>query len=129
MPPEGNITSFIYDEGTMKLQMVGLNLPSVVENITKIEFALATCTLDESTQSDVLVECTLDKAPTCGDFKPVLISSIGIMPVLPEVANQTILCSVASAHPTAGLNLLGGDNITISGQFLPHTLDTSTVSV
>lgn len=127
--PEGEITAFTFTELTKKLVITGINLPSVISNISSVEFALAYCTVDESTLTDTTVECTLNKEPTCGDYKPILTSLLGIVPYAAEVVDQTILCSVSGGLPNTGLNLLGGDNITISGEYLPHTLETSTVSI
>ena len=36
---------------------------------------------------------------------------------------------MSGVFPDTGLNLLGGDNITISGEYLPHNLETSTVEI
>jgi hypothetical protein len=59
--PVGEITAFTYTESTKKLVITGTNLPSVISNISSVEFALAYCTIDESTLSDTNVECTLNK--------------------------------------------------------------------
>jgi hypothetical protein len=45
--PEGEITAFTYDESTKKLVLTGTNLPSVISNISKVEFALAECVVDQ----------------------------------------------------------------------------------
>jgi hypothetical protein len=78
--PEGEITAFTYTEETKLLVITGIDLPSVIYNISSIEFALAYCTVDESTLSDTNVECTLNKEPTCGDHKPILTSYLGVIP-------------------------------------------------
>jgi hypothetical protein len=127
--PVGEITAFTYTEATKLLVITGTNLPSVISNITNVEFALASCTVDESTLSDTNVECTLNKEPTCGDHTPVLTSLLGIVPNAAAVSDLTISCTVSGATPITDMNLLGGDNITISGEFLPHNLVTSTVSI
>jgi hypothetical protein len=36
---------------------------------------------------------------------------------------------VSGVLPSTGLNLLGGDNLTISGEYLPHNFETSTVAI
>jgi len=127
--PEGNITAFTYTESTKKLVITGVNLPSVLSNISSVEYALAPCTVDNSTLSNTTLECTLDKEPTCGDYKPILTSVLGVIPTTDAVSPQTITCTVSVASPATGLNLLGGDNITISGTNLPHNLITSNISV
>ncbi len=42
---------------------------------------------------------------------------------------ETITCTVTTVHPTTDLNLLGGDNLTISGTHLPVVLERSTVTI
>jgi hypothetical protein len=69
------------------------------------------------------------KEPTCGDHLPILTSALGIIPTAASVAAKTITGVVSGAIPNTGLNLLGGDNITISGTYLPHNLETSTVAI
>jgi hypothetical protein len=122
--PEGEITSFTFVESTKKLTIVGTALPTVIDSV---EFALARCNVDTAT--DTLVECVLEKEPTCGDYKPILTSMLGIIPVASGVNAHTVQCTITAAQPNTGLNLLGGDNITLSGSNLPHTLETSIVSI
>jgi len=124
--PEGQITAFTYTDATKLLVITGTNLPSVIANISSVEYAFTSCTVDESTLSDTNIECTLIKEPTCGDHKPI-VTSLGIVPYADDVTDETILCTVSGAQPNTDMNLLGGDNITISGQYLPHNLVTSTV--
>jgi hypothetical protein len=57
----------------------------------------------------------LNKEPTCGDYKPVLTALLGIVINADGVADKSILCPVSGAAPVTDMNLLGGDNITISG--------------
>lgn len=121
------ITSFTYDDSTKKLVITGVDLPSVIENITSVEFALSYCTVDASTVSDTNIECTLNQDATCGEWTPILTSFYGLIPNAADVAAQAVLCTISGAEPSFGLNLLGGDNITISGTNLPHNLKTSTV--
>jgi len=77
----GEISSFTFDEGTKKLVITGVELPSVIENITSVEYALSYCTVDPSTLTDTHVECTLNQDPTCGDWTPVLTSHYGLIPI------------------------------------------------
>lgn len=127
--PEGSVTAFTYAEDTKKVTITGVDLPSVIANISSIDFALSSCTVDEATITNTSVECTLTQDPTCGTFKPIYKSVFGIIPNTEEMAGQSIQCTVASATPVNSLNLLGGDNITISGTNLPHNLETSTVTI
>jgi len=127
--PVGVVESFTFDESNNKLVITGTNLTETLDQIRYVEFALSTCTVDESTLSNTTIECTLDYDPTCGDFVPKLTSIHGVVLNADDLAPQTISCSVSSVHPETGLNLLGGDNITISGQYLPHNLETSTVDI
>jgi hypothetical protein len=113
--PEGEITSFTFTESTRKLEIHGTNLPSVMENITSVQFALSYCTVDPSSLTSTDIVCTLNQDPTCGDWQPLLTSYLGVIPNANDVSNRTVTCSVSSAEPSTGLNLLGGDNITISG--------------
>jgi len=109
--------------------ITGIDLPSVMTNISKVEFAFAPCTVDESTLSSTNMECTLDIEPTCGDHYPIITSVLGIVPVNETVTKETITCSISGLLPDDGVNYLGGDNLTISGQYLPHNLETSTISI
>jgi len=127
--PEGNITAFTYTESTKKVVVTGVGLPSDITNITSVEFAQSLCTVDTSTLSATNLECTLDQEPVCGSYTPILLSSLGIIPNLSDVPAITIQCTIASVTPSTGLNLLGGDNITITGTKLPHILKKSNVTL
>ena len=72
--PEGDLTSFTFDESTKKLVITGVDLPSVMEDVTSVEYALSYCTVDESTLSSTNIECTLNQDPTCGDWTPIITS-------------------------------------------------------
>jgi hypothetical protein len=127
--PVGEITSFTFDEATKKIVISGVDLPSDMDTFVSIEFGLSFCTLDETSMSSTSLECTLNQDPTCGDWTPVLNSFMGLIPNAEALATQTVSCSISAAEPAYGLNLLGGDNITISGTNLPHNLITSTVAI
>jgi len=109
--------------------ITGTDLPSVMSNISSVEFAFAPCTVDESTLSSTSMECTLDIEPTCGDYLPIITSVLGIVPVNETVTKETITCSISGLSPSNGVNFLGGDDLSISGQYLPHNLKTSSVSI
>ena len=76
----GEITSFTFDESTKKLVITGVDLPSVIENITSVQYALSYCTVDPSSVSATNIECTLNQDPTCGDWTPILTSKLGVIP-------------------------------------------------
>ena len=85
--PTGEITSFTFDESTKKLVITGVDLPSVIENITSVEFALSYCTVDASTISSTNIECTLNQDPTCGAWTPILTSWLGVIPNAEGIAS------------------------------------------
>jgi hypothetical protein len=63
---------------------------------------------------------------------PVITGSLGNIPNSDTLVAETIECSITSLIPdsTANqLNLLGGDNITISGANFPTDLSTSDVLI
>lgn len=78
--PEGEVTAFTFVESTKKLVLTGTDMPSLIANISKVEFALAECTVDVSTLTATNLECTLDKEPTCGSHLPLLTSQLGVVP-------------------------------------------------
>ena len=125
----GEVMGFTFNQAAGTLNLVGTSFPANMTNITSITFAHSTCTIDASTYSETNIDCTLDRAPVCGDYTPVLLTYLGIIPNAGTVATQTVTCSIASAHPTDSLNLIGADNITITGTNFPWELSTSTVAV
>ena len=84
--PTGEISSFTFDESTKKLVITGVDLPSVIEDITSVEYALSYCTVDASTVSATNIECTLNQDPTCGDWTPILTSGLGVIPNSESIA-------------------------------------------
>jgi hypothetical protein len=46
-----------------------------------------------------------------------------------SVANQSVQCSISAAAPLTSLNLIGGDNITISGSKFPYSLTNNDVEI
>ena len=60
---------------------------------------------------------------------PYLTSLLGLVNNSASLTPVTITCLVDSFHPTTQLNLLGQDNLTISGTFFPYNLITSTVEI
>lgn len=78
--PVGEVTSFTFDQSTSKLVLTGTELPSMITDIDKVEFALSRCSVDESTLSATNLECTLVQEPTCGNHLPILTSVLGVVP-------------------------------------------------
>ena len=124
--PEGELTGYTWNEATSRLVLTGTGLPSAA-NIRKVEFAKSECTIDTLTATTL--ECTLDKEPTCGDHLPILTSILGVVPNAGSLVATTVSCTATTIAPAADINLLGGDNLTISGTFLPHDLETSTITI
>ena len=127
--PVGEVTSFTFDAPSKKLVLTGTNLPDSVSKIRHVIFSLSECEVNPATLSATNLECTLKKEPTCGSYVPTLTSVLGVVPNSASLTAQTVSCSISSALPITDMNLLGGDNITFSGEYFPHTLKTSTVSI
>jgi hypothetical protein len=90
-------------------------------------YAKSRCTV--SSVSDTQIICTLDNEPTCGDNVPYVTGINGLVNNSQSITPVTTTCTVSSVYPTHLLNLLGRDNLTISGTYFPSTLNTSTVDV
>jgi len=127
--PEGNVTNFTYTASTKVLELTGVNLPANKSLIRHVEFAHSFCTIDESTVSNSSLTCTLDHEPVCGDWLPMLVANEGLVNTSSELVPETISCTVSSVVPTTQLNLLGGDNLTISGTQLPWDMKRSNISL
>jgi hypothetical protein len=90
-------------------------------------YAKSLCTVSSISESQIV--CTLDNEPTCGDNVPYVTSSSGLVNNSISLTPIVTTCTVSSVHPTTELNLLGQDNLTISGTYFPSNLDTSTVNI
>lgn len=124
--PVGEITEFTYTAATKVLVIKGTDFPALTADIQKVWYAMTECTIDKSKYTTTNIECTLVKEPTCGDHKPKVITRWGLVPYKTDLADQTILCSITGMHPATNLNLLGGDNITLTGTNFPHQIEGST---
>jgi hypothetical protein len=71
----------------------------------------------------------LSLEPTCGIHKPVITSIYGIIPNDAALEGKQIDCTVSGIIPNTDLNLLGADNITLSGTKFPMELDSNTVEI
>lgn len=125
----GQVTAASFDESTKKVVIAGTELPSKLADIQSVYFALTECQVDESTLSSENVECTLALDPTCGDHLPIITSKFGRIPYADGLAKHSVDCSVDAITPLADLNLLGYDNITLTGKNFPHNLESSTIDL
>jgi hypothetical protein len=71
----------------------------------------------------------LSLEPTCGIHKPVITSIYGIIPNDAALEGKQVDCTVSDIIPNTDLNLLGSDNITLSGTNFPTELDSNTVEI
>jgi len=53
-----------------------------------------------------------------GDHKPKIITRFGCVPETAELKSKKIDGSITSINPISGLNALGGDKITLKGNFV-----------
>jgi hypothetical protein len=123
------VTAFTFDSTNNKLVLTGTDLPTAVEDIQDVIFAKSKCTVDSTTLSATNLECTLEREPTCGSYLPILNSKLGRIPNDAALVEQVVSCTITGSSPTTDLNLLGGDNITLSGTNFPHDLRTSNVVI
>ena len=115
--PVGEVTNYTYTAATRELWLNGTNLPVNVSQIRYVKFAHSLCKL--TNVSNASLTCTLDYEPVCGDHLPELVSKYGLVNNSAALVAETITCTVTSVVPTTQLNLLGGDNLTISGTQFP----------
>jgi hypothetical protein len=127
--PVGEVEGYIFNHVTNKLTLEGINFPNVTADISSIFFAHTHCTIDESSLTSTLLECTLDDTPVCGDYLPIFTSTLGVVPNAVGLISEEVVCTLSYVTPSEKLNLLGGDNLTFTGTFLPRDLSTSTVSI
>jgi hypothetical protein len=111
--------------------ITGESLPDTLALIDSVDFAISPCTIDFSTLSSTTVECTLDLPPTCGSHQVILTSVNGIIPNSASVESVSVDCTITKIEPSSAdsLNLIGADNITISGTNFPRDFVSSTVEI
>ena len=102
-------------------------MPANTSLVRYVEFAYSKCTV--SAISNESLSCKLDNEPVCGDHLPKLYSTYGLVNNSVNLTETTITCTVSSVQPTTQLNLLGGDNLTISGTQFPWNIETSTIEI
>ena len=127
--PVGSVTAFTFDSTNNKLVLTGTEFPTTIGDIREVVFAKSKCAIDESTLSATNLECTLVRQPTCGNYLPIFNAKLGKIPNAASLVEQVIACTISGSIPNTNLNLLGGDNITLSGTNFPHDLTTSTVEI
>jgi len=125
--PEGEVTDFTYTDNTRELVLTGTDLPVNTSLVRRVEFGHSPCTI--SAISNESLTCTLDYEPVCGDHLPELYSTYGLVNNSVNLTASTITCTATSVVPTTQLNLLGGDNLTISGTQFPWNFERSTIDI
>jgi len=72
----------------------------------------------------------LDAAPVCGTWKPEIYSALGLIPIASSFTDGIAVdCTATQITPSADLNVLGYDNLTITGTNFPKDLASSTVDI
>jgi hypothetical protein len=92
--PAAIITAFTHDSATFKIVITGTDLPTDIAEIASIKFAQTTCTVDASTLSATNIECTLASVGTCGSYSPIVMSTMGLIPVDAGVTNVDVDCTI-----------------------------------
>lgn len=100
-----------------------------MDDVRNIYFAKSLCKIDQSTLSSTGVECTLERNPTCGSYIPVYTAKLGKIPSAGGVSEEVVTCSIQSVTPTTELNLLGDDNLTFTGEYLPYDIVDSEIEI
>jgi uncharacterized protein YkwD len=98
--------------------------------VARIVFAHTDCIYDAAASSATSIECTLNAAPVCGTWKPEIYSALGLIPVASSFTDGIAVdCTVTQIAPSVDLNVLGYDNLTITGTNFPKDLASSTVDI
>lgn len=87
------------------------------------------CEYDAAASSSTKIECTLIDAPVCGIWKPEVISNLGRIPNEATYQGIQVNCTVTEIQPDNFLNVLGADNLTITGTNFPRFLEDNTVDI
>lgn len=125
----GEVTAVTFDEPSGLVTITGTDLPSQAADIQSVAFALADCVVDAATVSSEGLECTLANEATCGDHAPLIMSRWGSIPTAADIVAVTVVAEITGIAPLTDLNLLGADNITLTGTHLPRKLSGSTVEI
>jgi len=97
--------------------------------IKRIRFANTECVYDNTTSTHTELNCVLSDEPTCGEWIPEIYSAHGLIPSDPSIAKIIVECTVTDIIPKIDLNVLGGDNLTISGTNFPKFTADNTVDI
>jgi hypothetical protein len=84
---ESELTSFTYTASTRLLTVTGTNFMTNIDKYQRVEYAKSSCTIDVESMKGAGFECTLDKTPTCGDYKPIVTTIYGNIKVKDTVAD------------------------------------------
>jgi len=63
---KGLVTAFTFDLTSKALKLTGTDLPVNLTEITSIDFAHTSCTINKATLTATNIDCILDRAPVCG---------------------------------------------------------------
>jgi len=125
----GEVTAVTFDEPSGLVTVTGTDLPASAADIQSVSFALTECVVDADSVSSEGLECTLPLSATCGDHVPIIVSRWGTVPPAADLTPITVTCEITGIFPLTELNLLGADNITLTGTHFPHRLSGSTVEI
>jgi hypothetical protein len=88
--PVGDVTAFTFDLATKNLILTGSGFPIQTTDIRSVTFAKTNCVVDQATLTATHLECTLDNEPICGDYKPQLVSNLGLVPNAASLVASTV---------------------------------------
>ena len=71
----------------------------------------------------------MNDAPVCGSWAPIVYSNLGFIPVETNITKIEVECTVTGIHPNKDLNVLGADNLTITGTNFPKFIKDNTVDI
>jgi hypothetical protein len=127
IPPVGTITDFVWDSTAKTLTLTGTAFP-VEADITNIDFAQSNCTISAATGTTIT--CILDDIETCGAWAPTLNAKLGSIPLdAALVKTEIIPCTVTAISPNTDLNILGYDNLTLTGTNFPRSIEGNEVII
>jgi hypothetical protein len=106
---------------------------SVVEDaiLEKIMLGNTECTIDDDTASSEFIQCTFaaDTEIATGSWEPKVVSNLGVIPVKAGLDKYEVKYTLTSIAPNQDLNVLGNDNITITGTNFPTELKRSVIEI
>jgi hypothetical protein len=70
-----------------------------VSTIARIRFANTDCIYDPSASTATKIECTLNDAPVCGSWTPIIYSEYGYIPVEANLTKIEVECTITAIHP------------------------------